>query len=170
MLAPSANYFARISAGRCSVANAAVFLAAGCFVAWALSAALGGEATWSVSTGTGAVLAAGVYEIGRPKRLTGAQQESLEAEWRDFKAFADARLARRGRCHARDVELAYRRFSPAYNARRRDGETSANAAGDADLRNFLRNYAPTAERTAGGFYKGISVLPEGAEASTPLQS
>ena len=152
------------------MANAAVFLVAGCLVAWALSAALGGEATWSVSTGTGAVLAAGVYEIGRPKRLSGAQQESLEAEWQDFRAFADARLARRGRCHAREVELAYRRFSPAYNARRRGGEESANAAGDADLRNFLANWHPAAERTAGGFYKGISVLPEGAEASQEAQT
>ena len=148
------------------MANAAVFVAAGCGVAWALSAALGGEATWSVSTGTGAALAAGVYEIGRPKRLSGAQQAALEAQWQDFRAFADARLARRGRCHANEVELAYRRFSPAYNARRRSGEESANAAGDADLRNFLLNWSPAAERTAGGFYKGISVLPEGEAAAT----
>ena len=119
----------------------AIFLAAGCGVAWALSAALGGEATWSVSTGVGAALAAGVYEVGRPARLSGAQASELDAQWADFRAFADARLARKGRCHASEVELAYRRFSPAYNARRR-GEQAANAAGDADLRNFIANWSP----------------------------
>lgn len=124
-----------------SVANALVFLAAGCGVAFALSAALGGEATWSVSTGVGAALAAGVYEVGRPARLSGAQAAALDAQWVDFRAFADARLARKGRCHASEVETAYRRFSPAYNARRRD-DAAANAAGDADLRNFIANWSP----------------------------
>jgi hypothetical protein len=119
-----------------------VFLAAGCGVAFALSAALGGEATWSVSTGVGAALAAGVYEVGRPARLSGAQAAALDAQWADFKAFADACLQRRGRCHASEVEAAYRRFSPAYNARRRTGEQAANAAGDADLRNFIANWSP----------------------------
>ena len=104
---------------RLSVANAAIFLAAGCGVAFALSAALGGEATWSVSTGVGAALAAAVYEIGRPKRLSGAQAAALDEQWADFKAFADARLARKGRCHGSEIELAYRRYSSAYNARRR---------------------------------------------------
>ena len=150
--------------------NAAIFLAAGCGVAAALSAALGGEATWSVSTGVGAALAAGVYEVGRPARLSGQQAATLDGQWADFKAFADARLARRGRCHANEVEAAYRRFSPAY-AQRRRGDAAANAAGDADLRNFVANWSPAAERTAGGFYKGISILPEGgalqAEAVLP---
>jgi hypothetical protein len=123
------------------IANAGVFLALGCGVAFALSAALGGEATWSVSTGVGAALAAGVYEVGRPARLSGAQAAALDAQWVDFRAFADARLARKGRCHASEVETAYRRFSPAYNARRR-GEQAANAAGDADLRNFIANWCP----------------------------
>lgn len=143
-----------------SAVNAALFVGAGCGVAAALSAALGGEATWSVSTGVGAVLAAGVYEVGRPARLSGQQAAALDDQWADFRAFADARLARKGRCHASEVETAYRRFSPAYAARRR-GDAAANAAGDADLRNFVANWSPAAERTAGGFYKGISILPEG---------
>ena len=126
---------------RHSIANAAIFLAAGCGVAFALSAALGGEATWSVSTGVGAALAAGVYEVGRPARLSGAQAAVLDEQWVDFRAFADARLARKGRCHGSEIELAYRRFSPSYNARRR-GDEAANAAGDADLRNFIANWNP----------------------------
>ena len=86
-------------------------------------------------------MAAGVYEVGRPARLSGAQAAALDAQWVDFRAFADARLARKGRCHASEVELAYRRFSPTYNARRRE-DAAANAAGDADLRNFIANWSP----------------------------
>ncbi len=140
-------------------ANALLYLLAGSAVSLSLSAVLGGEATWSVSTGLGACLAAGVYEVGRPQRLSAAQQVALEAEWRDFKAFADARLDRRGRCHISEVEKAYRQHSMAYRRRQAEPGGSVNAAGDKDLRNFVANWAPQAERTSGGFYKGLSVLP-----------
>jgi hypothetical protein len=159
------------------VANGALFALAGAAVALGCSAALGGEATWSVSTGLGAALAAGVYEVGRPPRLSAAQAVALDAEWSDFRAFANARLARKGRCHISEVDKAYRKFSPTYRAaaRARDGDDGAggnaaaaagvNAAGDADLRNFIANWNPDAERSSSGFYKGLSVLPE--EAAPP---
>ncbi len=149
------------------MANGALFAAGGVAVAAALSSALGGEATWAVSTGLGAVLAAGVYEVGRPQRLSAAQAVALDAQWTAFRSFADARLARRGRCHVSEVEAAYRRHSPAYRAAAaaRGAGGAVNAAGDADLRNFIANWHPGAERSSSGFYKGLSVLPDGGAAA-----
>ena len=40
----------------------------------------------SVSTGIGACMAAGVYEVGRPARLSSAETVTLEAQWQDFGA------------------------------------------------------------------------------------
>lgn len=76
--------------------------------------------------------------------------------WQDFKAFADARLERRGRCHTSDVEKAYKAYSAAYRKRVSQGD-GVNAANDVDLRNFVANWCPSAERTSGGFIKGVSV-------------
>lgn len=117
-------------------ANGLLYAAAGVAVAAALNAGLGGEATWGVSTGLGSCAAAFVYEVGRPQRLSAGQQVALQSEWSDFRAFADARLARTGRCHTSDVERAYRLHSPAYRRRRAaaGGEGAANAANDSDLR------------------------------------
>ena len=138
------------------VANAGLFVLAGAGVAAALSAALGGEATWSVSTGIGACLAAAVYELGRPQRLSATQQVTLEEEWKDFRAFAEERLQRSGRCHISEIDKAYRQFSPAYRARAAKSGP-ANSAGDADLRNFIANWNPAADRSSAGFYKGLSL-------------
>jgi hypothetical protein len=72
----SAPLWLRLAAGSvCSaggVATAALF-----------SAALG-DATWSVSTGIGVCMAAGVYELGRPSRLSVGEAAALEAQWQDF--------------------------------------------------------------------------------------
>ena len=35
-------------------------------------------------TGLGACMAAAVYEVGRPPRLTSEEAEALEAQWQDF--------------------------------------------------------------------------------------
>ena len=43
-----------------------------------------GDATWSVSSGIGTCAAAGLYEVGRPDRLSGQEAETLEAQWQDF--------------------------------------------------------------------------------------
>ena len=141
-------------------ANASLYAVFGTVTALALSRALGGEATWAVSGGIGSALAAAVYELGRPPRLSGTQQVELEAQWSEFRAFANARLQKKGRCHASEVEAAYRKFSPAYRKRRESPGATANAANDEDLRNFLVNWHRGAERTAGGFYKNLSVLSE----------
>lgn len=61
-------------------ANVALYVAGGVAIAASLNVALGGEATWSVATGLGSCAAAGVYEIGRPQRLSATQQVALESE------------------------------------------------------------------------------------------
>jgi hypothetical protein len=64
-------------------AVAGVFLLSGCSVAALLQWAFG-EATWSVSTGLGSCIAAAVYELGRPARLSVEEAQALEAQWQDF--------------------------------------------------------------------------------------
>lgn len=55
----------------------------GTLLASVLSAALG-DATWSVSTGLGSCLIGGVYEVGRPDRLTVQEADHLEEQYQDF--------------------------------------------------------------------------------------
>jgi hypothetical protein len=43
-----------------------------------------GDATWSVSSGIGMCLAAGVYELGRPERLSRDKAVELEGQWQVF--------------------------------------------------------------------------------------
>ncbi len=45
-----------------------------------------GDATWSVSTGLGACMAAGVYEVGRPRRVSAEEAADIDTRWRDFGA------------------------------------------------------------------------------------
>lgn len=63
---------------------AATCLAGGVTVAGLLSAGLGGDATWAVSSGIGALFGAAVFEVGRPARLTVAEAQQLESQWQDF--------------------------------------------------------------------------------------
>ena len=63
----------------------------------------------SVSSGIGACLAAGVYEVGRPRRLSVTEARQLEGQWQDFAAFAGRRLQRGGRCHESEVYGAFRK-------------------------------------------------------------
>lgn len=133
----------RLSAG-------AFFLGAGVTVAsffdWAF-----GEATWSISTGLGSCLIAAVYELGRPKRLTVEEQMELDAQWSDFVGFADDRLQRSGRCHFTEIASAFRN-APG-NAKYRSQEVLT----DSTLKTMVANWAPYAERSPSGYYKGLSV-------------
>ncbi|KAL4451760.1 hypothetical protein ABPG75_007422 [Micractinium tetrahymenae] len=129
-----------------------LFGATGVAVAAAFQAFLG-DATWSVSTGLGALMGAGMYEAGRPRRLNVEELQAKEALWQDFKRFADAGLQRRGRCHETDILRALGRAQPRYRADRQlDSMT---------LRSLVRNWHPEAERTTQGYYKGVSLLPAG---------
>ncbi|KXZ51868.1 hypothetical protein GPECTOR_11g304 [Gonium pectorale] len=131
-------------------------LAAGVCVAsgLAISAVLQfglGNSIWALSTGTGACLAAGVYEVGRPTRLDRQEAAQLDAQWRDFVAFADARLQRSGRCHESEVVAVFRREVPRYR--------SPEALSDAVLRDLIRNWHPDASRTPNGYYRNLSLSP-----------
>ncbi|GBF98356.1 hypothetical protein Rsub_11250 [Raphidocelis subcapitata] len=131
-------------------AAAAACLAGGAGVAALLSVSLG-DATWSVSSGLGALVAAAVYEVGRPERLSGAEAIRLEEQWQEFSRFADRRLQRGGRCHESEVWTAFRRDHPRYRSR--------DALPDATLRTMVVNWFPEAERTRNGFYKNVSLAP-----------
>ena len=88
-------------------------LTAGFGISLAFSLGLG-DPTWSVSSGLGACAAAGVYEVGRPKRLSVSEAKELEGQWQDFEGFADQRLQRTGRCHESEIYAAFRRAFPKY--------------------------------------------------------
>ena len=142
------------------VLTVVLFIAIGTAVSVGVSSSLGGEATWSVSTGLGAVCVAGVVEVGRPKQLSAQEQVALEADWQEFKAWADVHLTRKGRCHVSEVDAAYKRHSTAYRRRRAEAANSGpsgGAAADTLLRDLLSNWAPQASRSSGGFYKGIAL-------------
>lgn len=68
------------------LATVAVFCCGGALTAWAFEAGLG-DPTWAVSTGLGACMAAAIYEVGRPARLSVEEAQALEAQWRDFGEF-----------------------------------------------------------------------------------
>ncbi|KAK9917166.1 hypothetical protein WJX75_001505 [Coccomyxa subellipsoidea] len=127
-----------------------LFAASGAAVAWAFQAGLG-DGTWSISTGIGACMAAAVYEVGRPDRLNPEQAVELESQWQDFVrfAFADARLQRSGRCHESEIRAALkgevRRFR------------SPDSLSSSALRDMIRNWHPSAERTATGYYKNLAL-------------
>ncbi len=55
----------------------------GSLVASGLSSALG-DATWSLSTGLGSCLVAGIYEVGRPDRLSPEEANQLDEQYADF--------------------------------------------------------------------------------------
>ncbi|PSC69498.1 hypothetical protein C2E20_7018 [Micractinium conductrix] len=134
------------------VAAVAAFGVCGVALAAGLEALLG-DATWSVSTGLGACMFAGMYEVGRPRRLSVEEAQTLKGQWQDFKRFADARLQRGGRCHESEILRALGRELPRYRAERQlDSNT---------LRDLVRNWHRDADRTSNGYYKGISLAQAG---------
>jgi hypothetical protein len=105
------------------------------------------------AAGIGALVAAAVYEVGRPDRLSVDEAQALEAQWQDFAAFAEGSLARSGRCHESEVFRSFR----ARHARYR----TEDAASDSLLRDMVRNWHGGAERSRAGWYKNLSVRPRG---------
>ena len=69
--------------------------------------------------------------------------------------FADERIQPRGSCHETEIFQAFRRSNAKYR--------TEEALSDNDLRQYIRNWAkqymyPTAERTANGYFKKISLV------------
>lgn len=134
-------------------AAAALCLAGGAGIAAGLALTLG-DATWSVSSGLGTLISAGVFEAGRPRRVRGAEALALEEQWQDFARFADRRLRRAGRCHESEVFAAFRREHARYR--------SPDVVDDATLRTMVANWHPGVDRSKNGFYRNVSLLPPGS--------
>lgn len=66
-------------------AAAVAIIASGCSIAVVLDTGLG-DATWGVSSGIATCMAAGVYELGRPQRLSADEAVELEEQWQVFGA------------------------------------------------------------------------------------
>ena len=130
--------------------------ASGAAVAGLFEATLG-EATWSVSSGLGLCFLAAVFEAGRPKKLTVGEAKEREDNWQVFLRWADLKLQRRGNCHFSDISDAFRKYPPHGKFRTTDGLS------DEKLKELIANWAPSARRTAAGFYKGLSLAPERAD-------
>ncbi|CAG9467306.1 unnamed protein product [Pedinophyceae sp. YPF-701] len=111
------------------------------------------DATWGLSTGIGSLMAAGVYEVGRPRRVEGEEAVALENQYQDFCRFADKFLEQSGQCHESDVFVLFRREFPRY----RDADSSELP--DKVLRQMVRSWHPGSQRTSTGFLKGVSVKP-----------
>ena len=110
-----------------------------------------GDATWGVSTGIGACMAAGVFEISRPERMSASRKAVLDAQFADFVQFAEGRLQRTGSCHESEVFAAFRTEVEGY----RNPENTS----DLTLRRFVQQWAPQSKRTSKGFLKKLSVKP-----------
>ncbi|GAB4824184.1 hypothetical protein N2152v2_011230 [Parachlorella kessleri] len=155
----------------------------------AIAAALGswlGDPSWSISTGAmrfvdqakrgihicdalgeglGACMAAGMYEVGRPQRLSVEEAQLLEEQYQDFVAFADEQLQRTGRCHESEVIRGFRRTKGRY--RRASGPESVIS--DTTIRDMIRSWHRRADRTGSGYYKNLSFRPIAADGTSAGQ-
>lgn len=94
----------------------AIFAGAGAVSSLAFSVGLG-DATWAISTGIGACMAAGVYEVGRPVRMEPVEAQQLDVLWQDFcecglvSRLKDKYLSRSCRQHAATGRVAASSFA-----------------------------------------------------------
>ncbi|KAL4513257.1 hypothetical protein Ndes2437A_g09169 [Nannochloris sp. 'desiccata'] len=108
-----------------------------------------GDGTWAVSSGIGSLFGAGLYEVGRPERLSVDEAKILESQWQDFKGFADDALIMKGRCHESEIFKAFRARFGRYRTQ--------EALNDIRLRDMVRNWHRGAERSRSGWYKNVSL-------------
>jgi hypothetical protein len=76
--------------------------------------------------------------------------------------FAEARLQRSGRCHESEVFGAFRQRFGKYR--------SADVMPDSTLRDMVRNWHPTVERTRTGYLRNISLRRSGSSSSSSSSS
>jgi len=131
------------------VATVVFFIACGCGITKLFDLAFSGEETWAISAGIGFTMLSFIAELGSPTRYNKEEIEVLEAQFADFKAFADISLERKGRCHTTEVSRAFRRKFPRY------GDEAVLS--DKDLRTMILNWHPNADRTSSGYYKSLSL-------------
>jgi hypothetical protein len=75
--------------------------------------------------------------------------------------FAEARLQRSGRCHESEVFGAFRQRFGKYR--------SADVMPDSTLRDMVRNWHPTVERTRTGYLRNISLRRSGSSSSSSVR-
>lgn len=129
------------------IATTAFFIVSGIATSTLIDSSLG-DTTWSVSSGIGALMAAGLYEVGRPERLSVEEAQELEKQWQDFAVFANSALVPKGRVHESEVFSSFRARHGRYR--------SQQVLSDARLRDMMRNWNPRVERSRTGWYKGAS--------------
>ncbi len=130
------------------IATIAFFIVSGVATSAFLDLSLG-DGTWAVSSGIGSLFGAGLYEVGRPERLSVDEAKILESQWQDFKGFADDALIRRGRVHESEIFKAFRARFGRYRTQ--------DALNDIRLRDMMRNWHRGAERSRSGWYKNVSL-------------
>ena len=108
-----------------------------------------GDSTWSVSSGIGALFGAGLYEVGRPERLSVEEAKQLESQWQDFANFADNALLPTGRCHESEIFKSFRSRFGRYRTQ--------EALQDTRIRDMVRNWNRDAERSRTGWYRNVSL-------------
>jgi hypothetical protein len=77
------------------------------------------------------------------------EAQELELQWRDFERWADERLVRSGRCHESEIFKSFRKSFPRHREQLED----------ASLRDMVRNWCATVDRSPSGYYKGVSLAP-----------
>ena len=141
------------------IATIAFFAMSGVGTSAFLDASLG-DVTWAVSSGIGSLFGAGLYEVGRPDRLSVDEAKILESQWQDFKGFADVALIKKGRCHESEIFKAFRARFGRYR--------SQDALSDIRLRDMMRNWHRGAERSRSGWYKNVSLMSAQPAERQPL--
>ena len=106
------------------------------------------DAIWGISAGVGACFAAGLFEVGRPQRLSPEQEKKLETQWQDFKEFADNNLQRQGRMHENELIGAFRKRSGKYR--------TEEQLEDARIKDMIKNWNSEVKRSRTGWLKNIS--------------
>jgi len=106
------------------------------------------DSIWGISAGVGACFAAGLFEVGRPERLSPEQAKKLETQWQDFKEFADSNLQRQGRIHENELIGAFRKRSGKYR--------TEEQLEDARIKDMIKNWNSEVKRSRTGWLKNIS--------------
>mmetsp|Transcript_30969 Transcript_30969/g.50101 ORF Transcript_30969/g.50101 Transcript_30969/m.50101 type:complete len:345 (+) Transcript_30969:34-1068(+) len=109
---------------------------------------------WPLSTGILALVSALVYEIARPRRLTRDEFEKETRLWKDFQEFAEKRLEKSTGASEHSI-LIIGAFREAYGRYRTEDQVS-----DVAILRLVRRWAPKAQRTRAGFYKGVRLRKE----------
>ncbi|CAM9973135.1 unnamed protein product, partial [Phaeothamnion confervicola] len=123
------------------------------FVALAIGAdrllvlAFHGDMLWPLSLSVLGVIAAGVFEIGRPRMLRREEAEEERRTEEDFLAFAEERLERRGTVHISEVRTAFRQYNPRYR--------TAAGISDIAIERLARRWHAGEQRS--GYMRGLSL-------------